>query len=518
MKKRQNTSQARGRKRITASSQPTKASIMSLPPELLSIIFKFVHHESPQTNEPRELIPRWMKKMDEGLKRAAKALVHREEQIDFSSPTLFPYSMAAVSPYWSEILSSHPEFWTLVVFFVDSRYTSMAQATIILKRSRKLPIHVVITRREGFRMKEYPDLHEKCQIEALINLLRPHLPRCKSLHIDAHLSLSLPVVPKAFAGVGEVEDMFSMELVSDVYDEGEHEEEDSDDDSLSSISSVDIDEFEPDLRSLIVDGQNFRRGAEEYESWLSDQDKLKQLTVMRYHAPLSSSEDEPYTVSCFIDHLWSLCSVPCLKLHDIRFQEDALKAPHLPTFLPVEYLHLEDVNSGFVNTLFKYVEFDDLVVLRITRSSVPKRCNLPALSLILEEITSECDFMDTLTVWRGDNLCIDSCAGFTDEFLKRLAVKEGPFLEIRETKALMTCYNLQRLLLYRLSNVSVAALKNLVKQRNKYVGYNNPNWRTTTDFGPALSSLAVVHCKVEKLSAADEKWFRSRLVEFYWVN
>ncbi|KDR83180.1 hypothetical protein GALMADRAFT_873800 [Galerina marginata CBS 339.88] len=517
MKKRQNTSQARRRKSKTTSSKPTKASITSLPPELLSVIFKFVHHGSPQTNEPRELIPRWMKKMNEGLKRAAKALVHREEQIDFSSPTLFPYSMAAVSPYWSEILSSHPEFWTLVVFFVDSRYTSMAQATIILKRSRKLPIHVVITRREGLRMKEYPDFHEKCQIEALVNLLRPHLPRCRSLHIDAHLSSSLPVMSKAFAGVGEVEDMFSMELVSDVYDEGEHEG-DSDDDSLSSISTVDLEEFEPELGSLVVDGQNFRRCVEDFESWLSDQYKLAQLTIMRYHTSRSSAEDGLYPFWSFINHLRSLFPVPCLKLHDIRFQENSLKPPHLPNFLPVQYLHLEDVNSSFIDAFFKTVLFHDLAVLRITRSSVPKRCNFSGLSLILEAVTSDCDLMDTLRLWRGDNLCIDSCVGFTDDFLKCLAAKGGPFLEIREPEVLMTCYNLQRLLLYRLSNVSIAALKNLVKQRNRLVEYNDPSWRTSTEFGPALSSLAVVHCKVEKLSAANEKWFRSRLVEFYWVN
>ncbi|KDR69510.1 hypothetical protein GALMADRAFT_145545 [Galerina marginata CBS 339.88] len=54
-------------------------------------------------------------------------------------------------------------------------------------------------------------------------------------------------------------------------------------------------------------------------------------------------------------------AVPCLKLHDIRFQEDDLKAPHLAIFFPVQSLHLEDVNSNFIEAFFKTaVLFPDL--------------------------------------------------------------------------------------------------------------------------------------------------------------
>ncbi|KDR83176.1 hypothetical protein GALMADRAFT_239016, partial [Galerina marginata CBS 339.88] len=76
------------------------------------------------------------------------------------------------------------------------------------------------------------------------------------------------------------------------------------------------------------------------------------------------------------------------------------------------------------------------------------------------------------------------------------------------------------LLLYRLSNFSVtaaAALRNLVQQRNGAVDYQDPNWRITSSFGPAIKSIAVVECVVRKPSAMDVEWFRFLLVEFYWV-
>ncbi|KDR83185.1 hypothetical protein GALMADRAFT_239023 [Galerina marginata CBS 339.88] len=527
MNKVQNTSKGR-----STSPQFEKATIASLAPELLSIIFKFVHDGSPQTNKPRDVPPSWTMKIDEDLEWAVNALVHPDlECVDFQSPTLFPYSLAAVSPYWSEILSSYPEFWTLVVFFIDSRHTSLAEASLILKRSRKLPIHVVITRREGFRVRKHPDLHEKCQIAALVDILQPHWRRCESLHIDAHLSSSLPVVPTDFSLFDVAPQLFLLELIPDCLDEQENhgrqegqegqegqedeEEREEREDILARFYTT-RSEFAPGLRFLVVDGHNFRRGNEELELWIPNDSNLEYLTVVRHHPPASSTEEEPYTLTNFCNQLDDFASLRYLKLQDIRFKYYA--GPHLTYDLSVQYLHLVEVESDFIDAFFEWMPQLSLSVLHITRSSLPKYEGVENATLILEEITPECDLHDALGSWEGETLCIDNCKQFSDQVLEEMAYVLGPVPEDGEPEVCMSAPCLRRLILCRLSELSIRALKALVDLRNRMVDYNHPNWRTTTSFGPAIRSLAVVHCKVETLSAADEQWFRSRLVEFYWVN
>jgi len=63
---------------------------------------------------------------------------------DFESSRQSP-TLARVA----EILNSQAEFWTTVVFSIDSRLTSLADATLQLKQSRNLPINIMITRRAG---------------------------------------------------------------------------------------------------------------------------------------------------------------------------------------------------------------------------------------------------------------------------------------------------------------------------------------------------------------------------------
>jgi hypothetical protein len=77
---------------------------------------------------------------------------------------------------------------------------------------------------------------------------------------------------------------------------------------------------------------------------------------------------------------------------------------------------------------------------------------------------------------------------------------------------------MHRLLFYRLPKFSIFLLKKVIERRNKDVRYGNSHWKTATAFGPAISHLAIVQCGLEKLSAKDEKWFRSHLVEFHWSS
>jgi hypothetical protein len=152
-----------------------------------------------------------------------------------------------------------------------------------------------------------------------------------------------------------------------------------------------------------------------------------------------------------------------------------------------------------------------LSVLRITYCQLPslhRFDNVPNTP-ILEDINSNVNLLGAVTAWKGENLWLDRCHSFLGLFLEALRCC---------SHVGYPCNEMRRLLLYRLSTFSIVSLKILIKKRNKYARYSHPDWKTATAFGPAISHLAVVQCGKGKLSAKDEEWFRSRLVEFYWSS
>jgi len=75
--------------------------VSSFPAEVLLIIFKLVYHEEHY-------------RFDDDM-----------SEEDILSPSLFPYSIAAVCPYWREVMALVPEFWTRIVIPVDQHPTPL---------------------------------------------------------------------------------------------------------------------------------------------------------------------------------------------------------------------------------------------------------------------------------------------------------------------------------------------------------------------------------------------------------
>jgi hypothetical protein len=445
-----------------------KTSITDLPPELFSIIFNFAHESTPRVRLERDIIPTWMRmEGPEDFQDSVSALVHPTipEDPNLKSPTLFPCSLAAVCSFWRDILCSHPEFWTLVILFIDSKPTPLVEASLFLKWSRRHHIDVFITRRDELRPTFYPDLHEKCQIDAFLHILKPHLRRCRSLHIDTHLSSSFPIIHKTFNGI-EALNLEFMEFVCDTHAFAD-DESDSD--------------------------------------WDDDMD-LQQITIAHYEP----AENDSYCLENLLDLIDGLPYLNQLKLESLHF---SIRPDNVPeTFFTIPYVHLEDVSESFIDDLSQFVLFDPLSVLRITRCPLPGLHHFDSVpdTLILEDISSSVDLLGAVTAWEGDNLWLDRCHSFSGVFLKALGR--------RRSRVGYPCNNMHRLLLYRLPKFSIFVLKKMIERRNKDVRYGDSHWKTVTDFGPAISHLAVVQCGLEKLSAKDEKWFRSHLVEFHWSS
>jgi hypothetical protein len=80
------------------------------------------------------------------------------------------------------------------------------------------------------------------------------------------------------------------------------------------------------------------------------------------------------------------------------------------------------------------------------------------------------------------------------------------------------CPWLETLHLAYLPRFSLKKLKKMIKVRNRSIDYNDPNWKITASFGPAIRELHVVRCDVAELTQQDMEWFRSRVVIFRYIK
>jgi hypothetical protein len=472
-----------------------KKAVTDLPPELLSIIFKLVHDETTPIQLEKDIIPPWMRmEGPEGFEQSLTALIHPPilEDPNLKSPTLFPYSLAAVCSFWRNVLCCHPEFWTLVVLFIDSKLTPLVDASLFLEWSQKQHIHVFITRRDELCPAFYPDRHEKCQINAFLHILKPHLHRCRSLHVDANLSSSIPTIHKILTKI-VAPHLESMELVCETHTDDKDDGDLNDDDKFGG--------FEPELTRLVIDGENFCDPSED-SNFLIDNHGLDQLTIAQYTSPGSDLSD-------LLGFLHCMGSLEQLKFESLRFPSCSID--NLQYVFTIPFVRLEDVSESLIANIPRFMYFEPLSVLRITRCPLPSLHNFDNVpnTLILEEISLSVDLLGAVTAWEGEHLWLDRCHSFSDVFLKALGHEHSLTGYL--------CSEMCRLLLHRLPKFSISLLKKMIKERNTvYVDYDDPDWKPATDFGPAISHLAVVQCGLGKLSAEDDMWFRAHLVEFYW--
>ena len=287
-----------------------------------------------------------------------------------------------------------------------------------------------------------------------------------------------------------------MELICNT-----HADDEDGDDSDSDFE----DEFEPDLRRLVINGKNFCQPSDELNYWMDIHGGLNQLTIAQYTA----GESDQYNLQEFLNSLDSMESLEQLKFEGLHFP---ICSPRdFESFYSSLFVHFEDVSEPLITNISKGMYFETLSVLRITHCPLPGLHNFETSpeTLVLEDISASVDLLSAVTTWEGENLWLDRCHSFSGVFLKALGR--------RRSRIGYPCNQMRRLLLYRLPKFSISLLKKMIEKRNtRDVDYDDADWRTETDFGPAISHLAVVQCGLRNLSAEDEIWFRTHLVEFYW--
>jgi len=484
----------------------TRTTIASLPTELLGLIFEFcaelknlekVKYKKAQLNEPP-----WHF-ISNGLSPSQRFGPRVDRFKLLKSGVWFPYSHASVCRYWMEVLSSSSKYWRTAIFHLDSKSMPPFDAASVLSWSSDLPVDIVIVKQET---PQSPN--EKRQVRILVDLLSTHIHRCRSLHIDVHLSSSLPLILRHFAGYPSI--LESLSLFCDISD--------PDYNHKHVLSSPIRPEWGAtrvgSLRSLVLDGRNL---PDVCNGWLRSQLALEQLVLLNYSAAVNMND-------CHLDHILEtvqhLPQLLRLKFHKVSFAFIWGALDDASFTSQIRILHFEEVSSLTIEEIFRLCIMDELHTIHITRCHLP---SLPPVSkLVLEDIDPSIPLETFLRVWEGTHLWIGRCRGFRDSFLDMLRRTSGWDVNDWEDDSSVEdefqCPLLETLYLAYLPRFSLKKLKKMIKVRNRSIDYDDPHWEVTSLFGPAIRELHLIRCDIAELTQEDMEWFRSRLVKFRYIK
>ncbi|KDR83224.1 hypothetical protein GALMADRAFT_239069 [Galerina marginata CBS 339.88] len=465
------------------------------------------------------------------------------------STTFFPNAVASVCTFWEDVLSSTPEFWTTLVFFLDSKPTGTKEVKKYLSWSRELPIDVFMTRRADLCHSPWmAEILETPWVRDNMNCLMPHIHWCRTLHVDVTINISLPILPSHIRSSSTC--LRTISFMSDIglavweTDEGKH--------SFFAEPIVDRSErgsafaFEPRLKILSIDGRNLQQAIAEGKSWLLELDGLEELTIFHY-APLAMSRETCASETSFDTHKCDECrldlyatlegieSFPLLinlKFDAVHF--DISPADHKETTFDLSFvgnLTFEDMAPEIIQEIFRICSLEDegdLASLTFTHCPRLHQVKLPdiaATSLCLLRLEEDVDLEPILASWHGTELSICGCASLSDALLQLLGTDKAPELngdddendEESDDGPIFLCHGMNSLDIHSLGppQYSVAALRKMIEARGCMVDYSDDSWRQNLEFGPAIMRLNVTG-QVPELSTDDRAWFRSRILRFSW--
>ena len=471
-------------------TQPKGASIQDLPVELLILIFANCHanFKLEQDLHPQTSDPPWHF-LSGSLTKDMKPTSDLDRFRDLRSQARFPSALAGVSQFWSDILSLTPVYWSELIFYLDSKSNALEDFAARLSWSANLPIDIIILGRAYKPSFSYGLSRETQQLSLAMELLSPHVHRCRSILVETRLASSLSVVQDTIFQQDSNELLSSVCLMSGFAD------------AKFSVATRCMPALRtiPSLKSLAICGRDFYNL---HGDWLPLQANLQQLVISDCH--LSNLNFE-----YVLEAIEGLENLENLKFKNVYFKANQFMVSS-SIMINIFALHLEDVASATIQELFRLCVFDELESLHFTRCTVDR---FPSCEfLVLEDIQSIPNSPLELTLgdWDGLSLWIGNYRGFTDSFLDAFRRIDGYTSEFK-------CPWMENLYLYGLPAVSVKKLKKLIKRRNQSVDYDDPEWRNKEYDGPVISKLSIERCTIVELTLEDMEWFRSRLLEFIYI-
>ncbi|CAA7270679.1 unnamed protein product [Cyclocybe aegerita] len=497
--------------------------VHDLAPELLSIIFSFLHDDQTALADivDASLSKEGVVNEEGALERNTLARERRALYRRWISPTFFPYSCAAVCQRWKAILSGHPQFWTRIIVFVDTLQSSPEEFANYLTWSGGLPIDVCITRRPQYLYldvhsgnQDHVDGRERASIRTFAKMLQPHLPRCRSLHIDVASSSSLPFLGLDFRG--SAQRMTSLTFQCDQDDAVLDEER-----SVRAGEMMDEGEFCPSLCFLALDGRNFLWNCDWGAKWCRHQNRLHDLTVSGFTKTATSQ----LTVDSLLRDIERLPNLKYLKLNLLELTTSPNTTTHSLQLNSLEELSLSELEADVIIDIFRTTDMPELERIHMQGCALPQEDVFVNINSLIQMLTITepelgTDIIGFVDKWDGSALCVAHSYLFNDRLLRGLGTRREKYEDEDENNVNGGVFfpgpNMQLLLFKYAPFESFDSLKQMIEERGHYVDYSDPDWRENTNFGPALHTVMINKCGFGPLEPEDEQWLRDRLVELTW--
>ncbi|KAF9534860.1 hypothetical protein CPB83DRAFT_218203 [Crepidotus variabilis] len=384
------------------------ATMNDMPPELLSIILRLADPRVASNDDSKTQSKQKFK--------------------DMLPPNNFPFNLANVCTLWRDVLSLYPEYWTTLCVFVDAvQPTPLSELARYLQYSKDLPLNLVVTRtlvpvRYPFRYEE-----DANRTRVVIKMLRPHFPRCWSIHFDLYRGSALPSLSKDLA-------VRSSEL-------------------SSLVLSCEVDDDHPPINFFDVKIGVPARPAEENSaerrysihtpSALTRLD-LSGYTIMdaiKYSPSLFQNDSEEFDVTLSTYDITDL-ELPQSELiiqaflraleipgDNAHITLDRINLPYLgdldyPSSDPAASFHLRNLNSDMMQNMLVYVEFENSFELTIEDCELDSEdCpSFPSsIHLNLIDLEPDVDLSHFLSSFSIGVLSISNCECFDDEVIRMLA-------------------------------------------------------------------------------------------------
>lgn len=422
-------------------------------------------------------------------------------QLDFARRAL-----CGVSSLWRSIVVSISKLWTTVVNFANVPYHWITVENWI-PLSHNLPLDLILTRSQCVP----PDELEGAYVQTMLGLAVPHFSRLRRLHVDVHFSSSLPSIENHFAWC--MPSLVSLTLQCDL-DDGPYKEHRgfnavSSNFSLFRQHSPSKQFSCPLLKTMIVDGENFRYICQQRPEWTNYLDNLTELTISHF---VENEDMAPHLleISDVVDFLADLPTLNSLTFEDVDFDFIPSQPQNQFPLSNVSYLEIKDLDGKLLTDLLYHCDWDNLDMVTITNCVLEDEHIFPLFCqhLCLDTIGVDGHLSSLLKSWNGITLDFTNCPGYDDAVLETL----GSVWPNDPSNFIVD--SLMEIISTGCSNFSIEALKRLVEHRNRTVDYADPEWWKKIN-APEIDSI-IVEGYGSDLSNGDRRWFESHLREFFW--
>jgi hypothetical protein len=420
------------------------------------------------------------------------------------SPSLFPYSLASVCVRWFHILSSVAVYWTRQVITVDSHATSSIAIQTVLQWVGKLSLQLIVTRHQGISGGTARD--EQARVQAMLNLLRPHIHHTWSLTFNVRYSSSLPAL---WRGQGDAQYLSVLTLMS------------SRSDTCSMAGLPRFPELHPArdsngyntslqarfLGEVTLGGHFFHdvlMFVEQPNFWFSN---ITFLTIRGY----TTSGGSGISLFKFIDTIQNCRFLQKLTVEDIPFANDVHPSHRFCLEVPIVCLgKITDGDAfGCIMSQTLGIHLKEVVTVSHCpfdgfgkRSS--SRTRISSTNLILEGISASAAAIQQLVCfWNGENLSLINCPGVSASFLLGIPTEETP-------------PDLRRLRIVDCEDVSAGGLIALVRSREIQSAINAVVPRAPDEESCVGLVELHVHGRGPPISAEQAAWLANHVEIFSW--